>query len=117
MANDTPKPVVKKAVTPPAKPGPVKKPTMKIDSNANRVRPYREGFSNYQKTIWNVDGENKPKPTVIKIDSGAKPIQAQSSGVLGGTHMGGHSDVSAAINLGGFQIKTPIIKSSSTKNK
>ena len=39
------------------------------------------------------------------------------SGVLGGTHMGGHSDVSTAVNLGGFTVKTPVIKPSSTKNK
>jgi hypothetical protein len=38
-------------------------------------------------------------------------------GVLGNSHMGGHSDVMGAVNLGGFTVKTPIIKPSSTKNK
>ena len=44
-------------------------------------------------------------------------IKTQSLGILGGAHMGGHSDVSTAINLGGFTVKTPIVKPSSTKNK
>jgi len=40
-----------------------------------------------------------------------------AGGVLGGQHAGGHSDVMAAIKLGGFTVKTPIIKRTSTKNK
>ena len=44
-------------------------------------------------------------------------IKVHSSGVLGGAHMGGHSDVSAAVKLGGFTVKTPVIKPTSTKNK
>jgi len=40
-----------------------------------------------------------------------------AGGVLGGQHAGGHSDVSAAIKLGGFTVKTPVIKPTSTKNK
>jgi hypothetical protein len=40
-----------------------------------------------------------------------------AGGVLGGQHAGGHSDVMGAINMGGFTVKTPIIKPTSTKNK
>ena len=40
-----------------------------------------------------------------------------AGGVLGGQHAGGHSDVMGAINMGGFTVKTPVIKPTSTKNK
>ena len=46
-----------------------------------------------------------------------KPIQVHSGGHLGGAHMGGHSDVAAAIRLGGLTMKTPIMKPTSTKQK
>ena len=64
---------VKKAVGAPAKPGPVKNPTIKIDSNAKRVRPYKLGYSNYQKAIWGSKEESNSQPKVVKIDSSSKP--------------------------------------------
>jgi len=65
----------------------------------------KEGTDDYGNPTYNPKAPIQP----IKVHS--------STGVLGGTHMGGHSDVSTAINLGGFTVKTPIVKPSSTKNK
>ena len=72
----------------------------------------------------------KSQPTPVKTlnpqgktmgqiaDEVAQNIKTHTpQGVLGNSHMGGHSDVMGAVNLGGFTVKTPIIKPSSTKNK
>jgi hypothetical protein len=55
----------------------------------------------------------------IKINSNPSRTSTLQGvgGVLGGQHAGGHSDVMGAINLGGFTVKTPVIKPTSTKNK
>jgi len=92
------------------------KKTIKVNSNPN-PKPYKGnqelGYAGRvgageaaEEGRYNTGDEKTP---VIKIHS--------STGVLGGAHMGGHSDVSTAINLGGFTVKTPIVKPSSTKNK
>jgi len=63
---------------------------------------------------------NWPTPRV-KVNSNPVPSRTSTlqgaGGVLGGQHAGGHSDVMGAINMGGFTVKTPIIKPTSTKNK
>jgi len=57
----------------------------------------------------------------VKINTNPVPSRTSTlqgaGGVLGGQHAGGHSDVMGAINMGGFTVKTPIIKPTSTKNK
>ena len=47
-------------------------------------------------------------------------IKIHSTGVLGGTHMGGHSDVAGmgiATNVGGVNIKTPVAPKTPTTTK
>jgi len=95
------------------------KKTIKVNSNPN-PKPYK-GMESPAKTAirdWEQnDALRKAHYDLPENEMTHDVIKVHSSGVLGGAHMGGHSDVSAAVKLGGFTVKTPVIKPTSTKNK
>ena len=107
-----------------------KAPVIKVNSNPNPTpakgnkaasfasQEYAAEY--YHEVVAPHYGHDTSTP-VIKVNSNPVPTRTSGlsgvSGKLGGQHAGGHSDVSAAINLGGFTVKTPVIKPSSTKNK
>ena len=100
------------------------KAVKKINAELNK-RGINDSIA-YTNSKGKVVGSNQGDYTVLKgsnrgiaVTARNTPIKSHSTdgGVLGGAHMGGHSDVSTAINLGGFTVKTPIVKPSSTKNK
>ena len=112
MANERPKPVVKKAFTPRDTSKPMPKPAapkqvIKIDSGAKPITspksmkgPVDSGKYNWKNNAFKSrEGTDEYGRPTYNRNAPIKPIKVHSAeGVLGQSHMGGHSDVAR----GGF---------------
>ena len=94
------------------------KPVVKINSNPNPTPAKGNKEASYDAHDYRASYQSEVLDPDLGIErTGPDVIQIHSGGLLGGAHMGGHSDVAAAIRLGGLTMKTPIMKPTSTKQK
>ena len=94
------------------------KPVVKVNSNPNPTPAKGNKNASFDAHEYRASYQSEVVDPHYGIErTGPDVIQVHSSGLLGGAHMGGHSDVAAAIRLGGLTMKTPIMKPTSTKQK
>ena len=96
------------------------KPVVKVNSNPNPTPAKGNKEASWDAHEYRALYQSEVVDPHYGIDrerTGPDVIQIHSGGHLGGAHMGGHSDVAAAIRLGGLTMKTPIMKPTSTKQK
>ena len=104
------------------------KPVVKIDSGAKPITPPKSmkgsvdsGKYSWSDNAWKSrEGQDAYGRPTFNNGAPVNPIQVHSgTGVLGGAHMGGNSDVMGIANtIAGVGImKTPVMKPGTTKNK
>jgi len=124
MANERPKPVVRKAVASVKRLNPsgrtmgeiaksVNKPVVKIDSGAKPITQPKsmKGSVDSGKYSWSDNAFKSREGTdaygrpTYNSEAPINPIQVHSGkGVLGGAHMGGHSDVAGGVGAAEFEV-------------